>query len=139
MGGEAGLRIVPERLKDIRLFNGYTLKMVAEKIGVTKQAISKYETGKMVPEADTLAKILDLYGISLDYLTKQRVCPDDHSMVFYRTVKRTALKTKEVAEVYLKWFYETITVIDGIYPLRQPDLPQMPLNLSIREKAENLR
>lgn len=129
----------PERLKEIRLLNGYTLDKVAEKICVSKQAVSKYEAGKAIPATDTLARILNLYGIRQDYLTNQRGLPDDRSVVFYRTVKRTPMKAKEVAEVYLKWFYEMITVIEGIYPLRKPDLPRVPVNLSIQEKAEFLR
>lgn len=131
--------LVPERLRDIRLFNGYTLEMVAEKIGVTKQAVSKYEAGKTIPATDTLLKILDLYGIKQDYLTNQRNLLSDHSIVFYRTVKTTTAKRKEVAEVYLKWFSEIITVIDGMYPMRKPDLPQISPDLSISEKAELLR
>lgn len=131
--------LVPERLKEIRLLNGYTLERVAEGIGVSKQAVSKYEAGKAIPATDTLAKILELYGIRQDYLTNQRKLPADCSMVFYRTVKRTPLKTKEVAEVYLKWYYEIITVLDGMHRMKKPDLPQIPLHLSIREKAELLR
>lgn len=130
---------IPERLKEIRLLRGYTLEYVAKEVGVSKQVVSKYEAGKTIPATDTLGKILDLYGISPEYLTNQRNLPNDRSIVFYRARKRTALKTKEVAEVYLKWFYEIIVVINGIYALKECDLPQIPTQLSISAKAELLR
>lgn len=131
---------VAERLKEIRLLKGYTLEEVAEAIGVSKQAVSKYETGKTIPATDILAKILRLYGLRQSYLTNQREFPDNRSTVFYRTASRTPLKIKEVAEVYLKWFYEIIMVVDEtVYPIKKPDLPQIPSDLSIREKAALLR
>lgn len=131
---------VPERLKEIRLLRGYTLEKVAEEIGVSKQAVSKYEAGKAIPATDVLAKIFRLYGIRQAYLTNQGEFPKNRSMVFYRTAKRTPLKIKEVAEVYLKWFYEITMVVDGIiYPIKKPDLPRMPSDLSIQKKAALLR
>ena len=132
--------LVPERLKEIRLLRGYTLEQVAEKIGVSKQAVSKYEAGKAVPATDTLTRILQLYKIRQSYLTNQRELPTERSMVFYRTAKRTPIKIKEVAEVYLKWFYEMILVVDeAVCPVKKPDLPQMPPDLSIQKKAALLR
>lgn len=130
---------VPERLKEIRLLSGFTLEAVAEKIGVTKQAVSKYETGKAIPVTDTLMKIQKLYGIRADYLTNRRELPVERTIVFYRKEKRTTQKEMGEAGIYIKWFYEIITEIDKICPIKLPELPQFPNDCSIKEKAELLR
>lgn len=133
------MNFAPERLREIRLLNGHTMEMMAEKIGVSKQAVSKYEAGQIVPATDTLVCILEQYGIKPDYLTNKRELPNDHSVIFYRKTKKTPIREREVAEVNVKWFYEIITVMDGISPIKELNLPVIPQHLSIQEKAEFLR
>lgn len=133
------MNFASERLREIRLLNGHTMEMMAERIGVSKQAVSKYETGQAVPATDTLARILEQYGIRPDYLTNKREFPNDRSAIFYRKTKKTPIREREVAEVNIKWFYEIITVIDGISPMKKLNLPAIPPHLSIQEKAEFLR
>lgn len=53
--------ILPERLRDIRILKGYTVEYVASQLGVTKQAVSKYETGRMIPSSDVLNRIADFF------------------------------------------------------------------------------
>lgn len=133
------MNFAPERLREIRLLSGHTMEMMAEKIGVSKQAVSKYEAGQAVPATDTLARILDQYGIRPDYLTNKRELPNDRSTIFYRKVKNTPIKKREVAEVNVKWLYEIITVMDGITSMKKLNLPEFPQHLPIWEKAKLLR
>lgn len=41
---------------------------MAELLGVTRQAISKWETGQGLPDAGSLVELSRLYGVSTDYL-----------------------------------------------------------------------
>lgn len=56
------------RLREIRLNRGLTQKQVAENIGCTVGAYSKYETGDRDPSITILKKLADFYGVSVDYL-----------------------------------------------------------------------
>lgn len=54
-------------LKEYRIQNGLTLQNVADKIGVTRQMVFVYESGKTPLTVTQLIKICDIYGI--DYVT----------------------------------------------------------------------
>ena len=46
-------------VKSIRLKAKLTQKQFAEKLGITRQRITNYETGRTIPPGDTLLKIQD--------------------------------------------------------------------------------
>lgn len=56
-------------LKELREDINLTQLEVAEKLSLTRQTISRYETGDIEPPISTLIKLADLYNCSLDYLT----------------------------------------------------------------------
>lgn len=57
-----------EKLKKLRKDNGMTQEQLAEKIFVTRTAISKWETDKGFPGIDSLKAVANLFGISIDDL-----------------------------------------------------------------------
>ena len=56
------------RLADLRKTNGFSQEELAEKIGVSRQAVSKWENGESSPDTDNLIALASLYGITLDEL-----------------------------------------------------------------------
>lgn len=56
------------RLKQARKTKGYTQKYIAEALSVTPATYSRYESGDINPDPDTLRKISSLLGVSVDYL-----------------------------------------------------------------------
>lgn len=62
-------KIVGERLKELRKAKtDIGQKEVAEEIGITKQAMSSYESGRHVPDITVLMELADYYSCSVDYL-----------------------------------------------------------------------
>lgn len=59
-----------ERLQMKRKELGFTQEEIAEKINVSRQTISNWETGRTLPDINSLIMISDVYGISLDELIK---------------------------------------------------------------------
>lgn len=55
-----------------RCMTGLTQTEMAERLGVTNKAVSKWETGKSKPTTNTLRKIAALFGLSIDELLKIR-------------------------------------------------------------------
>lgn len=56
------------KLADLRKRNGYSQEAIAEKMGVSRQAVSKWERGESTPDTDTLIELSRLYSVSLDEL-----------------------------------------------------------------------
>ena len=57
-----------EKLKKLRNDNGLTQEQLADKIFVTRTAISKWETDKGFPSIDSLKAISNLFNIKIDDL-----------------------------------------------------------------------
>lgn len=56
------------RVKELRKENGYTQKVMAEKLGTTNSAICDWEKGRSEPDLEMLKKIAELFSVSTDYL-----------------------------------------------------------------------
>lgn len=68
-----------EKLYELRKKNHLSQEQLAEQLGVSRQAVSKWETGQSVPESDKILSISRYFGVSLDFLMKDEtaVPPED--------------------------------------------------------------
>lgn len=65
-----------ENLSILRRRAGYTQESLAEALGVSRQAVGKWESGQGLPEAATLVTLADLLGCSLDQLMRETLTED---------------------------------------------------------------
>ena len=66
-----------EILLKLRTQSGLTQEMLAEKVHVTRQAVSRWENGETVPNIDTLRLLSQLYDVSINTLlgsTRRLIC-----------------------------------------------------------------
>lgn len=59
---------IANRLVELRKKNGYSQEELAEKLGLSRQAVSKWERAESSPDTDNLINLSRLYSISLDAL-----------------------------------------------------------------------
>ncbi len=59
-----------EKLLNLRTQGGYSQELLAEKINVSRQAVSKWEQGTTLPETDKLIALSDFFHVSIDYLLR---------------------------------------------------------------------
>lgn len=57
-----------ERIKNERNKNGLSQEKVAERVGVSRQAVTKWETGQSAPSTANLITLSDVFGVSLGEL-----------------------------------------------------------------------
>ena len=57
-----------QKLKELRTRAGMSQEKLSEKVGVSRQAITKWETDKGAPDMDNLMALSDLFGVSVDEL-----------------------------------------------------------------------
>ncbi len=60
--------ITGKRIREARLAAGLSQEQVAERLDVSFQAVSSWETGKFVPDSDHLPALAKMLGVSLDSL-----------------------------------------------------------------------
>ena len=59
---------VSEKIRELRGERGWSQEQMAEKLNVSRQAITKWETGAGTPDIENLAAIAQLFGVSTDAL-----------------------------------------------------------------------
>ena len=68
-----------DKLYELRKKGGLSQEQLAEQLGVSRQAISKWESGKAIPESDSLVSISEYFHVTLDYLMKENDAADSES------------------------------------------------------------
>ena len=68
-----------ENLQTLRKLKNYSQEDLADKLQVSRQAVSKWESGTGFPEAEKLISICDLFDCSMDELVKGKISIDSNS------------------------------------------------------------
>ncbi|MBR6107069.1 MAG: helix-turn-helix domain-containing protein [Oscillospiraceae bacterium] len=98
-------------LHDLRVKNGYSQDALAEQVYVTRQAVSRWETGDTVPNTETLKLLSKLYGVSINTLLgspRELVCQCCGMPLDDTQISRE--RDGSLNENYCKWCYA-----DGTY------------------------
>ena len=65
--------ILADKIIKQRKQNGWSQEEFAEKMGVSRQAVSKWESAQSVPELSKILLMADLFGVTTDYLLKDEI------------------------------------------------------------------
>ena len=90
--------ILGYRLRELRKENNMSQQDLGKLLGITKVSVSGYENGTRVPSLDILNGILDIFGVSADYLLGRElniVCEDDNSI----TMSLSTLDVEIIKEI----------------------------------------
>ncbi|WP_243111222.1 helix-turn-helix domain-containing protein [Acutalibacter sp. 1XD8-33] len=59
-----------DRIQSLRKARGLSQEELAERLGISRQAVSKWESGQSMPELDKVTALSDCFGVTTDYLLK---------------------------------------------------------------------
>lgn len=65
--------IFADKLIALRKKSGWSQEELAEKLGVTRQSVSKWEGAQSVPDIDKILQLSHLFGVTTDYLLKDEL------------------------------------------------------------------
>lgn len=60
-----------EKIVELRKQKGLSQEELAEQLGVSRQAVSRWELGQTLPDIYNLVQLCELFGVSADYLVKE--------------------------------------------------------------------
>lgn len=85
-----------EKLIKLRKTNGYTQENLAERLGVSRQAVARWEAGETTPDMAMLLGLCEVFSVSADYLIHDDYESDeDIPVVKEKNREITAKKEKE--------------------------------------------
>lgn len=101
--------ILADKIADLRKKNGWSQEELANQLGVSRQAVSKWESSSSIPDLDKIIRMSNLFEVSTDYLLKDSLeeQSDDketleNRVVSYETNEENILQVSmETANVYL--------------------------------------
>lgn len=62
--------ILADKIIKLRKQNGWSQENLAEELGISRQSVSKWESGTSIPDLDKIIKMSTIFGVSTDYLLK---------------------------------------------------------------------
>lgn len=105
-----------EKIKENRKKAGLSQEQLAEKLCVSRQAVTKWESGRGIPDVENLKNISRLFNVSIDYLL------DDGEVVSNSTIRESIdfskyKRTKKCRSKYTAVVKEKYPKADAIYSL----------------------
>lgn len=83
-----------EKLRQVREHKGYTLKVVAQRTGVSESLVSQIERNHVSPAIDTLLALADVLDINLEYLFEEY--KKERPVQIIRSTERPALQEDDI-------------------------------------------
>lgn len=71
--GKEDIMILADKIITLRKQFGLSQEQLAEKLGVSRQSVSKWELGVSIPDLDKIIKLSEIFGVSADYLIKDNL------------------------------------------------------------------
>lgn len=117
--------IVAARLREARMARGYGLQDFAEKIGVTKQAVSKYELGNMDPSGSVLKNIVEVLDFPLQFFYKEINASENRGTVYFRSLKSATKKSRDMVISRIAWVQEIYNYLGHYINFPKLDIPDL--------------
>lgn len=101
--------LLSEKIKRYRKALNISQARLAEMIGMSQQAVAKWETGKAEPDSATLKKLASIFGTTIDDLLGNISNDDDwppEAKVLFRDVKKLTPEQLELVTKLVKEFID---------------------------------
>lgn len=98
-----------ERLRELRKSKGISLKELGAIVGVAESTMSLYENGKRQPDYETLLKLAEYYGVTVDYLlrgSEEEQLPEELSILNRKARNWSPEKRKQLLDMARIMFKE---------------------------------
>ena len=128
-----------EKLKSARIYRGLTITELAEKIGISKQAISQYENEDIIPSYENLFKIMNCLKFPQEHFCQETI-PIKTGATYFRSLLTTNKKDRfeHIEKMkYLVKIYQALSSYVTFPKLHLPDIN--PSSESIEEIAQKIR
>lgn len=118
--------LIPERLREARESRELTMEAVGALVGVTRQAISFYESGDRIPDGETLLRLSEKLGQPIIFFTSDRPAQfGRRSAVFFRSFRSKTKRTNRKCQILSEWFTQISTYLGQFVNFPEIDFPEI--------------
>jgi Zn-dependent peptidase ImmA (M78 family)/transcriptional regulator with XRE-family HTH domain len=141
-GGVA--RPIPERIREAREARGLSLEAFAEALGVTKQAVARFESGQAAPSGETLRRIIVVTEQPPSFFVMQRERAANGISPFWRGLKRIELHHRKRISRRLEWAADVVSLLSDYVDLPDVAVPSVDFDVmsdfeAVEKAADALR
>lgn len=104
------IMILADKIINLRKKNGWSQEELAEKLGVTRQSISKYEGAQSIPDLDKILKLSEIFGVTTDYLIKDELEEEEYAAS--QMQENESESDRSVHKVTMEMANEYLQIID---------------------------
>ena len=90
--------ILADKITEERKKNGWSQEELAEKLSVSRQAVSKWESAGSTPDLQRVIQLADLFGVSTDYLLKDEIESENVYAIYEESSSNTSLRRVSMEE-----------------------------------------
>lgn len=90
--------ILADKIINLRKKNSWSQEELAEKLGVSRQSISKYEGAQSIPDIDKILKLSKIFGVTTDYLIKDEIEDAEFLGQDYEETKTKKVSMEQASE-----------------------------------------
>jgi len=97
--------LLSEKILALRTEQGLSQGDLAEKLEVSRQSVSKWETGQATPDLDKIIKMADLFGVTVDELVREGERPEPMAaepQVVYVEREKQGLRPAQILGIVLE-------------------------------------
>lgn len=102
--------ILADKITEERKKNGWSQEELADKLGVSRQAVSKWESAGSIPDLQKIIQLATLFGVSTDYLLREEYSTEQDTSINYsdlsknEPIRRVSMEeANEFLEFRKKW------------------------------------
>ena len=123
-------RFIPSRLTEARQARGLNMSQLAEKVDISRQAVSKYEQGLIVPTDRILRAISSSLDFPIDFFYKPLITNSiAEGTIFYRSLNSSQTAMRNIIRIKCNWTSEIYNFLDQYLTLPTLNLPNLDLML----------
>jgi len=117
------------RLCEARELRGYSVAELAEKLGVTRQVVYKYEGGMQRPSNETMDRIIEILDFPLSFFSSPHMGVQiGDRPVFFRNMKTNIEKNRKMAKRWLQLLVDRVAEYERELEIQKADLPPVDID-----------
>lgn len=108
------MKTFSEKLIALRRQAGCSQEQLADRLGVTRQSVSKWESGSAMPELPKLIALSELFSVSIDYLVKDQLEEPEAPEASGVSTAKLEKQVEEITSYFRTWEWTSKTKLFGL-------------------------